>query len=180
MVPTIVWTWPRGPYWACNIGILAALLAAQIGWAMFIRPHCPTWLQALVVVSTCTVLGSYIFTAFVNPGICTGPHRMPIAAMKQASQPSPQPNVVSTRHAIRGPGWHWCHTCRQEVPDSAWHCPEMLGCVEGYHHFCIMVNNAIGAMNSRAFHALTISAAIAIGSVMAGIPLMGTELATRK
>jgi palmitoyltransferase ZDHHC9/14/18 len=96
---------------------------------------------SLGVLAACTLM-FYGLTAFTEPGILPRRSLLIMLGVEDADSPLP---VLTEEQAERG--WKFCSTCKILRPPRASHCADTDNCVLLFDHYCIFINQTIGARN---------------------------------
>ena len=157
---------PRGHY-GYAISLLLTIYAPVICYYVFCAYD--FWVSGSLALLTLSTLVFYGLTAFTEPGIV--PRRSVLVALGVLDADSPLP-VLTEEQVQRG--WKFCSTCKILRPPRAAHCSDTDNCVLLFDHYCIFINQTIGARNYL-FFMLFLSSSVLLGLATTAAFLLWTS-----
>ncbi|GBG26830.1 Palmitoyltransferase [Hondaea fermentalgiana] len=128
-----------GPDWWCSFITITLIMIPSVFAVWGAAASMGPFVELLGMISFATCLGSFMLTAFSDPGIIK---RQTQAELEQALAENP-----SGQH-VRG---LFCNRCNIYRPYTATHCYDCDACIEEHDHHCPWTGHCIGKNNLTFF-----------------------------
>lgn len=134
-----------GPDWCCSFVTITLILIPSFFALCFAAPFLGLLAELTGLVSFVACLGSFMVTAFSDPGILK---KQAIEALDRDFEENP------TRVTRKG---LFCNRCNIYRPYTAVHCYDCDACIEEYDHHCPWTGHCIGKGNLQWFYSFLLT-----------------------